>query len=123
MNIGKISDVKEIANLRVSYVRLQKAARYHLEIEKIRSIVAEAMVRYVVKRHYGIDELNILYPKYKKTYIDILQINFNISHAGEWVVIAVGDSQVGIDVEKICASRLLSYINFIPKRNSFFGLT
>ncbi len=34
-----------------------------------------------------------------KPYLDNLPIHFNISHSGEWVVIAIADIEVGIDVE------------------------
>jgi len=34
-----------------------------------------------------------------KPYLDNLPIHFNISHSGDWVVLAFGDTEVGIDVE------------------------
>ncbi len=48
---------------------------------------------------YSLD--NIKYTKFKKPYFDYL-IDFNISHAGEYVVCAISKtSTVGIDVEEI----------------------
>ena len=120
MNIENISDIKMITNLNVSQDRLKKASRYRSDVDKIRTIVSEAMVRYAVKKHYGIDDINILYPRCEKPYIDIPQINFNISHAGEWVVVAVGDCQMGIDVEKISASNLPEIYKYYTKDEILF---
>ena len=58
------------------------------------------------------DLLNKLYPNSKgfvisknkngKPYIpDLPEFHFNISHSGEWTVIAVSDSEIGVDIQLI----------------------
>lgn len=42
-----------------------------------------------------------------------LNIDFNISHSGHWIVLAVGDKKVGIDIEEIVPISLDDLIPFI----------
>ncbi len=51
---------------------------------------------------YGANYLDTLrYNKYKRPYLD-LNIDFNISHSGEYVICAIGnDIKLGIDIEKV----------------------
>ena len=50
---------------------------------------------------YGINTYELSYTEKGKPYIDNLKYHFNISHSNEYVVCAVSDKEVGIDIEMI----------------------
>jgi len=53
------------------------------------------------------DEIVFTYgPKGKPALIDSSEKFFNISHSGDWVVCAISDKEVGIDIELLKAARL-----------------
>ena len=107
LNIGKISGYKEIADLEdiVSEGRKKRIERYRFEKDKIRCLVAELLVRYALFRQYDLYGSDIVFGcgDSGKPFLTGSEIRFNISHSGEWVVCAVGDSDMGIDVEEIKA--------------------
>ncbi len=50
---------------------------------------------------YGINTYELSYTEKGKPYIDNLKYHFNISHSNEYVVCAVSDKEVGIDIEMV----------------------
>lgn len=95
-------------------IRIEKS---HVVKDKIRCLFAESLLRYILKKQYGFSnrEIQIASTPHGKPYLQNCEhIFFNVSHAGEWVVCAVGDSPIGVDVEYIqechlpCAYRLFS---------------
>ena len=107
LNIGKVSGYKEIADLEniVSDERKKRIERYRFEKDKIRCLMAELLVRYALFKQYGLYGSDISFGcgENGKPFLIGSEIRFNISHSGEWVVCAVGDSDMGIDVEEIRA--------------------
>lgn len=68
-----------------------------LYIEK--NITSEDLLAKVCKE-YNIDK-KIIYNEYGKPYIKDNPIYFNISHSGDYTVLAISDQEIGIDIEKI----------------------
>lgn len=69
-----------------------------------RKVLGELLLRALVNRDHNVSshEIRIAYNAKKKPYLESHpHIHFNISHSGQWVVIAFSDKQVGVDVEKI----------------------
>lgn len=65
-------------------------------------IAAEALLRYAVKNHLHTREYTLEINAYGKPRIkENPDFHFNISHSGNWVVLACGNSEVGIDVETL----------------------
>lgn len=82
--------------------RKQRISRYCFEVDKIRSCYAEILLRYSLCDKYRITEVCIRCDANGKPYLaDTDNIYFNISHAGDWVVCVLGETAVGIDVERI----------------------
>ena len=73
---------------------------YHKE-DAYRSICAEILIRFCIHETTGtLSFFDMKRNAYGKPYISgIEDFCFNLSHAGEWVVIAYGRKEVGIDVE------------------------
>lgn len=61
------------------------------------------LLRYAAKMEYGIDIAR--YPERRtprgKPYLDGVPFCFNLSHSGDYVVCALSDAPVGVDIEKI----------------------
>ncbi len=68
------------------------------------SLLGEILAKALIKRTFGIPvaKQEFLYGEHGKPYLkDYPDIHFNISHSGEYVVCAVYDKPIGIDIQKI----------------------
>ncbi len=85
---------------------------------KLRCLAGEALVRYAL----GADVL-LAQDQWGKPYpVNKPGLHFNLSHSGDWVVIAWGSSPVGIDIEQIRSNvkwELLLKRHFTPEEQSF----
>ena len=99
---GMEAETCEALYARATPERRAKADRYRAEEDKIRCVVAGALLARAVQESLGVLEYTLERNGYGKPYIkNAEQFYFNLSHSGRWVVIAYGDSEVGIDVEQI----------------------
>lgn len=67
-------------------------------------LIGDILAKAAIKRVFGIEiaKQRIGYGEFGKPYLlDYPNIHFNISHSGEYVVCAVCDAPVGIDIQKI----------------------
>ena len=80
--------------------RIEKKARYE---DRLRSVAGEMLVRRAVAEEYGVreDDILLLEDERGAPYIDGIDVHVSISHAGDYVVCAISDRPVGIDIEKI----------------------
>lgn len=95
---GVLNQLKEI----ISEERRKKMERYRFEADKIRSLFAEVLVRYGLKKHFGMEkeEVSIEKNEYgKPELIKRKDIHYNVSHSGDWVICAFSSFPVGVDVE------------------------
>lgn len=67
------------------------------------SVAGRELLRYAAKMEYGVDTAR--YPEKctptGKPYLDGAPFCFNLSHSGDYVVCALSDTAVGVDIEKI----------------------
>ena len=81
--------------------RRARAERYLRREDKVRCVVADALIRYAVEDALGLREFSVAVDGYGKPYVLGQEgFHFNLSHSGRWVVLAYGDGAVGIDVQK-----------------------
>ena len=83
---------------------LIKAERFYRPADRASSIVARGALRKLLSGYTGIPatELVFQYSENGKPHVAEVDLDFNVSHSGEWVVLAFGrDRKVGVDVEKI----------------------
>lgn len=68
-----------------------------------RTLLGELLSRKIISQQISkhTREINFKKTLKGKPYLENCPIRFNISHSGDWVVLAVADVDVGIDVEKI----------------------
>ena len=82
----------------------EKAGRFRRESDRYSSIAARGGLR-ILLGGYGkrpADEILFAYSENGKPHMENSSISFNVSHSGDWVVIAVGrDREIGVDIELI----------------------
>lgn len=75
----------------------------HVE-DVVRALKGERLIRDIIKREIGLEgaAVNFETNAYGKPFlVGYPGFHFNLSHSGKWVVCAVGDRPVGIDVERM----------------------
>lgn len=87
----------------------EKASRYKQESDRQRFILGRAVLRILTGSYLNIsaDEVRFGFDQNKKPYLinpTSAHLYFNVSHSGDWILIAIDSSEVGIDVEQINAS-------------------
>lgn len=83
--------------------RKARAEKYLRESDRRRCILAGALLRYAFQEEYPDREPVLQQNPYGKPLMsNAPEFHFNLSHSGDWVVIAWADRPVGVDVEKIC---------------------
>lgn len=87
----------------VSESRREKAKRFYFIEDSFRSVCAEMLLRYAYHLNVGKKEsFKIIYNEYGKPYVEgDDSFFFNVSHSGDWVVLAYHQAEIGVDVEKI----------------------
>lgn len=102
LNVGQITNEKYRLLKRVATAeRIYKASKYLRLEDKIRCITAEILLKYAVYLYTRkIINIDYNYNKYgKPSFKNNHNLKFNISHSGEWVVVAISKLTIGIDVE------------------------
>ncbi len=67
-------------------------------------LIGEILAKTVIKRTFGIDvaEQKFAYLEYGKPYLsNYPNVHFNVSHSGDYVVCAVFNKPIGVDIQKI----------------------
>ena len=96
VSIGKLEAVAGDAVRLLDSRRYEKMLSYHRREDRLRSLGASLLMR---KAAHG---EQVLYNEAGKPYIP--EGHFNISHSGDYVVLAEADTAVGVDIEKIESS-------------------
>jgi len=77
--------------------RKSRADRYLRQEDKLRCVTAAALLKKVL----GADDSQIAKNDFGKPYLkDRRDVHYNLSHSGRYVVLAWGDTALGIDVQK-----------------------
>ncbi len=82
----------------------KRIAGFLREADALRTIFGLLLLRRIIYDRTGTvpENMNIEPGEYGKPFLpDFSELHFNISHSGEWVVCAVSNMPVGIDVEEI----------------------
>lgn len=82
----------------------EKAARFHREADRQSSIAARGALRVLLSGYTGIPagEIRFQYTENGKPHVADSDVAFNVSHSGDWVVLAFGrNRRIGVDIERI----------------------
>jgi len=94
-------------NSLLSYIcddKKERILRFHRYEDAQRCLLGDVMVRYVICKRIGVKNSELVFGmnEYgKPLLIYPKEIHFNISHSGKYVVCAVDNNPVGVDVEEI----------------------
>ena len=78
----------------ISSFRKERADSYYHEDDKLRSVISAFLVKTFVKNE------KLTYNQYGKPYVEG-GLYFNVSHCANYVVLAISEQEVGIDIEGI----------------------
>lgn len=100
----------KIVNLLLPFSPLEKQHRILCQRVKRTAdamVVGGALVRHMLWEHFSIPpNAQISYNEFGKPYLsDFPQCHFNISHSGQYVVCAVYDTPIGIDIQQVVPYR------------------
>ena len=84
--------------------RFYENARFRFEADRLRSTGAGALLWY----RFGDVEKQLQSGAYGKPYIKDCAQQFNLSHSGKYVVLAVGEGCIGVDIEKCTEKNLVA---------------
>ncbi|WP_346940659.1 4'-phosphopantetheinyl transferase superfamily protein [Clostridium sp.] len=97
--------------------KISKVKKFINKKDKIRTLIGEILIRIIITENLGIRNDNISFEKnpYGKPYIkEYTQFNFNISHSGDFVVCAIDNNPIGVDIEEV------KYIEYEDIAKNFF---
>lgn len=86
----------------VSKQRRHRSDRYRRKSDQIRCLLAEKLLRRALgEAGLTTDQMETSLLPGGKPVLNSAPLGFNVSHAGDWVVCAISDSHVGVDVEDL----------------------
>ncbi len=120
-------EYKEALSALLPVYVFEQASKYRFFQGVQRKILGDALMRMAVWMNFGVEpkQLIIALGSAGKPYlISHPDIHFNISHSGQWVVVAVADCEIGIDVERIKKVNLRIAERFFSEseKQQLFGL-
>lgn len=82
---------------------IARANRYLQQKDRVRFIVSRAALRLILAKYLHQDAGAITFKANtnRKPYIDGSDLKYNVSHTTDWVLIAIANTDVGVDTEKI----------------------
>jgi phosphopantetheinyl transferase len=84
----------------VTTARRERIGRYQRHEDKARCLLAGLLLRKIC----GVtDDSQLIYGENGKPYLKNSDTYFNISHSGDYVILATAESEVGVDIEKMDA--------------------
>jgi 4'-phosphopantetheinyl transferase len=89
----------------VSPEKRQRIQRFKRKEDIVRALIGDILARYTISNATGFSLEELIFTKnaYGKPLLKYPteDIHFNISHSGKWVVCAIDERPLGIDIEKI----------------------
>lgn len=93
---------------------LQKFHSYKVPNDKMRFYIGKVMTKLIASAYLKIDTKNIrfLTNQYGKPYVENNDgLLFNVSHSGDWVVIAFANHEIGVDVQGLSIDKKMDFAN------------
>ena len=81
----------------------ERILRFKNADDKKRSVCAEMLAKREIAKRYGIEPCKVIFDTLEngKPYCKNLDIEFSLSHSGEYAVCAVCERPIGIDIQKL----------------------
>lgn len=100
-------EVIAILENNLSIDELQRLSKLHLPADKMRFIVGRGGLKQLLARYLNVDPTKMCfnYTSCDKPYLKGTPLHFNLSHSGNYILYAIANSAIGIDIE-YCDSTL-----------------
>jgi len=87
----------------ISIENRERCGRFMFIEDSLRTLYGELVLRHALVQHFSFknEDIQILRDESGKPYLKGFPVHFNISHSGDFVVCAISEQPVGIDIEKI----------------------
>ncbi len=88
----------------ISTEKCERIRKYRKYEDALRTLVGDILVRYLLCKRLRITNQKLTFGvnEHGKPYLtNYNNIEYNISHSGEWVICTIDDLPIGIDIEKI----------------------
>ena len=85
----------------------QRAARFISPAARHQFVCARTILREILGRYVGREPADLVFAAQAggRPYLEGQQLDFNLSHSGDWLVLAIGHGcRVGVDIEGYCPS-------------------
>lgn len=100
--------------------RIEKIKKLRVTDDKLRSLGAGLLIKFIKEKYKIKGEL--LTDKFGKPYFNDTDIRFNISHSGLYVIAAVSECEIGIDIQRIKQDKhRVAEKNFLPSECSYIN--
>lgn len=100
--------------------RVEKIKRLKVTDDKLRSLGAGLLIKFI-REKYGVKSA-LISDKFGKLYFEDNKVHFNISHSGNYVVAAVSNYEIGIDVQRIQKDKhRVAEKNFLPSECEYIN--
>lgn len=98
----------------IDATKMQRINRYKDCNKKRTLILSDHLARYAISKYCGVleEDIEFRYNSLGKPLAFGLDVNFNISHSGDYVVLVISDKPCGIDIEVIREVNLKTAIRF-----------
>ena len=117
------NDIKHFYE-KIPKLKKDKIAKYKNYETKARSIIGEMILKELLsKRNISYRDLDYYVNNYGKPYLKNMDLFFNISHSFDYVIAAISDKEIGIDVEKIRKTPITIMNQFATKKEKEYILS
>ncbi|RCW92498.1 4'-phosphopantetheinyl transferase family protein [Winogradskyella arenosi] len=92
-----------------------RAERYHFKKDKNRFVICRALLKLLIsdETNLNVSEINLKKGKYHKPYLpQNPALHFNVSHSEDYAIMAIGNCELGVDVEFV--NEQFQYKDIIP---------
>ncbi len=97
----------------IDRIRVEKIEKFSKTGDKLRCMGAGLLLNYIRHQYHIAGEL--LTDKFGKPYFSGSDIHFNLSHSGGYVIIAVSEEKIGIDIQRMKQDKhRIAEKNFLP---------
>lgn len=106
-------------------LKKNRISKYIKEELRYSSITGEILLDELLKEYYKINYENLIFEvnKYGKPYIKNKSIFYNISHSFEYIITAISDHEIGIDIEKIRTTSIKNINQFATDKEKEYILS
>lgn len=98
----KIHNFSRLLNV-VDLEKKEKIRSFVRISDSYRTLISDLLVRYILSKrlHVSYNDLTFGLGEFGKPFCSSHHVHYNISHSGDWIVMAVGEFGIGIDIEKV----------------------